>query len=440
MQRAERAVRRGRALMAITTTVALFAPAAAQATVVPRTASISAGTLTEFSQATQLNAVVGATTEQAYDGAYSAKSVYGGGGLNAYARGHFDVDWQSGDDVWYGAAYYLPTGFKAAMQNEVALMRWDNWPSYQDGSGDIGGIVIWGSDKKARLKLGTYAGSTEKIIVGPFDVPEGRWFWIEVHQKLGTSGALSEVYLDGALIGRSTAANTAGRTIERIRYGLVAQGGSSQTKALELFFDRAHVDTSQLGPIGGATPAPEPTPAPSPSPSPTPEPSPAPAPAPNAAPTVALTSPVAGARFTRSLALAANASDDRAVSRVEFRIDGGLVATDSSRPYAASINTRKLADGAHTVTATAYDAEGLKTSDSVSVTKGAALATATRATAQRTSAARPARCATRTVRRLHGARAAKRARTCTRLAFKRAAARARARRAAVRLAAARARA
>ena len=50
------------------------------------------------------------------------------------------------------------------MQNEVALMRWDNWPGYQDGSGDIGGIVIWGSDKKARLKLGTL---TEQRREGP---------------------------------------------------------------------------------------------------------------------------------------------------------------------------------------------------------------------------------------------------------------------------------
>jgi hypothetical protein len=429
-----RAVRgRGRLAAVITTAVALLAPAAAQATVVERTASLSAGALSEFSQATALNATVGATTARAYDGSYSVRSNYPGGGLNAYARGHWDVSWQTGDDVWYGAAFYLPTGFKAAMQNEVALMRWDNWPSYQDGSGDIGGIVIWGSDKKARLKLGTYAGSTEKVLVGPFDVPEGRWFWIEVHQKLGTSGALSEVFLDGGLVGRTTAANTAGRTIERIRYGLVAQGGSSQTKALELFFDRARVGASQLGPIGGVTPTPEPTPTPTPSPSP----SPSPTPAPNAAPTVALTSPVAGARFTRSLALAANASDDRGVARVEFRIDGKLVATDSSRPYAVSVNTRKLAYGDHTVTATAYDAAGLKASDTVSVTKGAALATATKAKAERTSARR-ARCATRTVRRLHGPRAAKRARACRRLAAGRAAARARAKRAALRQARARA--
>ena len=250
-------------------------------------------------------------------------------------------------------------------------------------------------------------------------MPEGSWFWVEVHQMLGTSGALSEVYMDGALVGRSTAANTAGRTIERIRYGLVAQGNSSKTKAWSCSSIGARVRARPARPdrrrdAGAAShPDPEPLAVAEPDPGAKPDP------APNAAPTVALTSPVAGARFTRSLALAANASDDLGVERIEFRIDGKAVATDSKRPYAVSVNTRNLADGAHTVTATAYDAEGLKASDSVSVTKGAALATATKAEAQRTSAARRARCATHTVRRLHGARAAKRARTCRRLAAKR---------------------
>jgi hypothetical protein len=382
--------------------MALAAPAA-HAGVVAESASISSNSLSEFSQATQLNATVAATSERAYDGSYAVKSVYGGGGVNAYARGHWDVSWQTGDDVWYGAAYYLPTGFKTAMQNEVALMRWDNWPSYQDGSGDIGGIVIWGSDKRARLKLGTYSGSTEKVLVGPFDVPEGRWFWLEVHQKLGTSGALSEVYLDGALVGSSTAANTAGRTIERIRYGLVAQGGSSQTNPLTLYFDRARVSTSATGPLGTA---PAPVPAPTTTPSPTPTPAPA-----NAAPTVKITAPTAGARFGKSLALEASASDDVRVAKVEFRIDGRLVATDSAAPYSSSVSTRKLSDGTHTISATAYDDAGLKTSTSVQAVKGAVAVAKAAVTPVTRAVAGSARCtrAVRALERRHGARAAARA-------------------------------
>jgi hypothetical protein len=383
--------------------MALAVPAAAQARVVAESASIGSNSLSEFTQATQLNATVSATSERAYDGSSAVKSVYGGGGVNAYARGHWDVSWQTGDDVWYGAAYYLPTGFKAAMQNEVALMRWDNWPSYQDGSGDIGGIVIWGSDKRARLKLGTYSGSTEKVLVGPFDVPEGRWFWLEVHQKLGTSGALSEVYLDGSRVGSSAAANTNGRTIERIRYGLVAQGGSSQTNPLTLYFDRARVSTSAVGPLGTA-----PAPVSSPSPSTTPSPTPAPT---NAAPAVSITSPTAGARFGRSLLLQAAATDDVHVARVEFRIDGRLVATDSVLPYSSSVSTRKLSDGSHTVRATAYDDAGLEASTSVQAVKGGVALASVAGKPVTRAKSRPARCA-RTIRagkRRHGARAAARA-------------------------------
>ena len=411
MQRAGRAGRRARALVCITTLMALAVPAAAQAGVVAESASIGSNSLSEFTQATQLNATVSATSERAYDGSYAVKSVYGGGGVNAYARGHWDVSWQTGDDVWYGAAYYLPTGFKAAMQNEVALMRWDNWPSYQDGSGDIGGIVIWGSDKRARLKLGTYSSSTEKVLVGPFDVPEGRWFWLEVHQKLGTSGALSEVYLDGSQVGSSTAANTNGRTIERIRYGLVAQGGSSQTNPLTLYFDRARVEHvgDRTAPHGAGTRVqPEPEPDPEPSPSTTPSPTPAPT---NAAPAVSITSPTAGARFGRSLLLEASATDDVHVAKVEFRIDGRLVATDSVLPYSSSVSTRKLSDGSHTVSATAYDDAGLKASTSVQAVKGGVALASVAGKPVTRAKSRPARCA-RTIRagkRRHGARAAARA-------------------------------
>ncbi len=55
----------------------------------------------------------------------------------------------------------------------------------------------------------------------------------------------------------------------------------------------------------------------------------------NTAPTVSLTSPTAGQSFAAgaSVPLAANASDaDGSVARVEFRIDGQLVATDATAP------------------------------------------------------------------------------------------------------------
>jgi len=75
----------------------------------------------------------------------------------------------------------------------------------------------------------------------------------------------------------------------------------------------------------------------------------------NTPPTVTLTSPTSGQQFNQgaSVTLAANASDNGGVSRVEFRIDGNLVATDTTSPY--SFSTSTLATGSHTAQATAFD-------------------------------------------------------------------------------------
>ena len=80
-----------------------------------------------------------------------------------------------------------------------------------------------------------------------------------------------------------------------------------------------------------------------------------PQPPPNTPPTVSLTSPASGQQFNQgaSVTLAANASDNSGVSRVEFRIDGALVATDTSSPY--SFSTTTLAAGSHNAQATAFD-------------------------------------------------------------------------------------
>ena len=76
----------------------------------------------------------------------------------------------------------------------------------------------------------------------------------------------------------------------------------------------------------------------------------------NTPPTVSLTSPTSGQSFPAGSAvqLAATASDPGgAVSRVEFRVDGNLVNTDTTSPY--SFNVTGLATGNHTAQATAFD-------------------------------------------------------------------------------------
>jgi peptidoglycan/xylan/chitin deacetylase (PgdA/CDA1 family) len=84
-------------------------------------------------------------------------------------------------------------------------------------------------------------------------------------------------------------------------------------------------------------------------------------------PTVALTSPTQST-INGSVALTANASDDRGVDHVDFLIDGNVIATASSAPYIANWNSSSVADGAHTLTARSYDTSGNSTDDAHSIT------------------------------------------------------------------------
>lgn len=75
-------------------------------------------------------------------------------------------------------------------------------------------------------------------------------------------------------------------------------------------------------------------------------------------PTVSVTAPVNGSTVSGTINETASASDNIGVTRVEFRRDGNLFATDTTSPYSASFNTTTIADGSHTFGALAYDAAG----------------------------------------------------------------------------------
>ena len=76
-------------------------------------------------------------------------------------------------------------------------------------------------------------------------------------------------------------------------------------------------------------------------------------------PSVSMTSPTAGATLAGTATVAANASDNRGVASVQFRVDGqNLGAADTSAPYSLPWNTTTSTEGAHTVTAVARDAAG----------------------------------------------------------------------------------
>ncbi len=189
--------------------------------------------------------------------------VYEGGGAahahlaanaassNKFSRGIFhNLTWGAGTDVWYGVAVYLPVGFYAAQQGQIDLLRWDNWVD-DPSTTDRGGITIYGPPAagKAYLFRGRI-GSPQNELVGPFSLSEGSWHWLEVHQRFspGNTSDLSELYVDGAFVGRSTAPNWYGRRMTSVRFGLVAVADPRQSNGLDLWFDRASVSSGMLGP------------------------------------------------------------------------------------------------------------------------------------------------------------------------------------------------
>ncbi len=77
------------------------------------------------------------------------------------------------------------------------------------------------------------------------------------------------------------------------------------------------------------------------------------------APTVAMTYPTAGSTLSGTINLTANASDNIAVTGVQFKVDGVVVGVeDTTSPYAITFNTTAYSNGSHTFTAVARDGAG----------------------------------------------------------------------------------
>jgi peptidoglycan/xylan/chitin deacetylase (PgdA/CDA1 family)/type IV secretory pathway TrbF-like protein len=85
---------------------------------------------------------------------------------------------------------------------------------------------------------------------------------------------------------------------------------------------------------------------------------PPPPPADTTAPVATLTSPADGATVTGTVAVTATATDNVGVARVDVAVDGTKVGSATSSPYQVTWASDTVANGSHTVSATAYDAAG----------------------------------------------------------------------------------
>ena len=86
-------------------------------------------------------------------------------------------------------------------------------------------------------------------------------------------------------------------------------------------------------------------------------------------PTATITAPANGAGVSGTINITANASDNIGVDRVEFLLDGALLGSDTTAPYAWAWNSATATNGAHVLTARAVDLAGnTGTSPQVNVT------------------------------------------------------------------------
>lgn len=205
------------------------------------------GRLAEFSGGvTEQNGTLTAVGERIGTDTEAFAATYSGSGGGGAASGSFRVDWTQGETVSYGAAFLLPPEFHTATIGQLALLRWDSFPGTA-GHFQQGGVVIDYADDLAYLVAGSGTGAevAGRVLAGPFALPIGRWFKLQVRQRLGSNpSASSQVYVNGELVASSRAANFSGTKVNHVRYGIVQLSGGAQDGPVSLEFDEATASAS----------------------------------------------------------------------------------------------------------------------------------------------------------------------------------------------------
>jgi hypothetical protein len=184
------------------------------------------------------------------------------------------------------------------------------------------------------------------------------------------AGASTAVVATAAVVGAGAA----------VAGGTAAAGGggadTSTTTQPVTTTQPAATQPTHTTPPETSPPGPTPTTRPEPSPTTTttleddPEPEPEPEPPGcngDPKPTIAIASPADGAQVSGTITIEASASDNVGVTEVRFFIDGGALATDTTRPYRVSWDTRTVASGEHRIEAQAFDTCGNDADDDVDV-------------------------------------------------------------------------
>ena len=163
----------------------------------------------------------------------------------------------------------------------------------------------------------------------------GEWHWIQLHVKNGDPGAAEvQAFVDGHLDYEQNTIGVQKAPIQFLEAGIMHM--NSVGPAATTITDSIRLGQSYQLPSATSDAA---------------------------APTdVTLTSPTSGATISGGTAsLAATATDNYAVQRVDFLIDGAVVASDDIAPFAQTVDVVPYDTGTHAFAVRAYDTSGLST-------------------------------------------------------------------------------
>jgi uncharacterized protein YegL len=86
--------------------------------------------------------------------------------------------------------------------------------------------------------------------------------------------------------------------------------------------------------------------------------------------TVAITSPQDGSQVQGSVPISVQVDSLAKIARVEFQVDGNLLATIQNPPFEYSWPSARASEGGHEISVTAYDVNGFSANHSVRITTG----------------------------------------------------------------------
>jgi hypothetical protein len=149
--------------------------------------------------------------------------------------------YSAGNDVWYSTAFRLPAdGFWNRPRADVTLMTLDNRPT----DDDTAGALSVGTDNRLHFTTDPSDSAGDEVEILKSGAANGVplpnddcWHFVEVHQRIGDSGAVNEVWLDGAAQQTvSGADNFHGAPYGRVGAGIVSTGAGGSAP-LTVFTD-----------------------------------------------------------------------------------------------------------------------------------------------------------------------------------------------------------